>query len=141
MERTISQGEHVHMDAKVKQAWWALRLTFGIIPMVAGADKFLNLLTHWEQYLSPIALSVSPISGAALMRVFGIVEIAVGLLILTHWTRIGAYVASVWLLCIAINLLTTGHFLDIAARDVSMAVGAFALARLDEARGTSAQLG
>jgi hypothetical protein len=36
---------------------------------------------------------------------------------------------------IAINLLTTGRFLDVAVRDLVMAAGAFTLARLEEARG------
>jgi uncharacterized membrane protein YphA (DoxX/SURF4 family) len=121
-------------EQKINQAWWTLRLVFGVIPVVAGLDKFLNLLTNWEQYLSPIALQVSPLSGPALLRIVGVVEIAVGLLILTRWTRIGAYVASAWLALIAVNLLTTGHYFDVAARDVALALAAFSLARLDEAR-------
>jgi uncharacterized membrane protein YphA (DoxX/SURF4 family) len=121
-------------DQKINQAWWTLRLIFGVVPVVAGLDKFLNLLTSWEQYLSPIALQVSPLSGPTLLRIVGVVEIAVGLLILTRWTRIGAYVASAWLALIAVNLLTTGHYFDVAARDVALALAAFALARLDEAR-------
>jgi uncharacterized membrane protein YphA (DoxX/SURF4 family) len=122
-------------DTKHNQAWMALRITFGVIPVVAGLDKFLNLLTQWDQYLSPLVTRLSPLSGPALMRVFGLVEIAVGVLILTRWTRIGAYIASAWLLLIAVNLVTTGHYFDIAARDVALAVGAFALAKLQEARG------
>jgi uncharacterized membrane protein YphA (DoxX/SURF4 family) len=121
-------------DTRINQAWWTLRLTFGVIPIVAGLDKFFNLLTHWEQYLSPLALQVLPISAGAFLRVVGIVEIAVGVLVLTRWTRIGAYAASAWLLLIAVNLLTSGHFFDIAARDVALAVAAFALARLEEVR-------
>ena len=38
-----------------------------------------------------------------------------------------------WLACIAINLASMGLY-DIAIRDVGLAVGAFALARLDEVR-------
>ena len=38
-----------------------------------------------------------------------------------------------WLICIAINLASMGMF-DIAVRDLAMAVGAFALARMQEAR-------
>jgi uncharacterized membrane protein YphA (DoxX/SURF4 family) len=121
-------------DKRINQAWWVLRITFGVIPLVAGLDKFFNLLTNWEQYLSPIAVRILPFAPATFMRVVGVVEMAVGLLVLTKWTRIGAYVASVWLALIAVNLLTTGHFFDVAARDVSMAVAAFALARLEEAR-------
>lgn len=121
-------------DRKIAQAWLTLRLVFGVVPIVAGLDKFLNLLTNWEQYLSPLAVRLSPLGGPALMRVVGVVEIAVGVLILTRWTRLGAYVASVWLLLIAVNLLTTGRFFDVAARDVALALASFALARLEEAR-------
>jgi hypothetical protein len=39
-------------------------------------------------------------------------------------------VAAGWLLAIAANLLLSGHFLDVAARDVALAVAASALARL-----------
>jgi uncharacterized membrane protein YphA (DoxX/SURF4 family) len=122
---------------RVNQAWWALRITFGVIPIVAGLDKFFNLLTNWEQYLSPLALALLPVSGSALLKLFGLVEIAVGVLVLTRWTRVGAYVASAWLALIAVNLLTMGQFLDIAARDVALAVAAFSLARLEEARGVA----
>src|SRR6185295_1547041 len=112
---------------------------FGVIPIVAGLDKFLNLLTHWEQYISPLALRLLPLGAPAFMRIVGVVEIAVGLLVLTRWTRIGAYAASGWLVLIALNLLTSGRYLDVAARDVALAVAAFALARLEEARATAPQ--
>ena len=59
------------------------------------------------------------------------IEFAVGLAILTGWTRIGAYVASVWLLGVAANLVAAG-FYDVAVRDVVMSLAAFTLARLAE---------
>jgi uncharacterized membrane protein YphA (DoxX/SURF4 family) len=124
-----------HMqETRIHQAWLGLRTVLGIIPVVAGLDKFTNLLTHWEQYLSPLAVSVLPVSGAAFMRAAGGIEIAVGLMILTKWTRVGAYIATGWLVAIALNLVASGHYLDVAARDLAVATGAFALARLEEAR-------
>ena len=122
---------------KLNQAWWTLRVTFGVIPVVAGLDKFFNLLADWEQYLSPLALRLMPFDASVAMKIVGVVEIAVGLMILTRWTRIGAYVASAWLVLIALNLLSTGRYLDVAARDVALAVAAFALARLEEVRAGS----
>ena len=119
-------------DRRVNQSWWALKLAFGVVPIVAGLDKFLNLLTNWEQYLSPLIARVVPAS--TFMHGVGLIEIAAGLLVLSRWTRVGAYVVSAWLVGIALNLLTTGHYFDIAARDVVMAVGAFALGRLSEVR-------
>ena len=116
--------------------YWALRLAFGLVPIVAGLDKFFNLLTNWGQYLSPLAARVLPVSAPTFMRAAGIIEIAVGIAILTRLPRLGAYVAAAWLVLIALNLLTTGAYFDVAARDVVMAVAAFTLARLEEARQT-----
>jgi uncharacterized membrane protein YphA (DoxX/SURF4 family) len=126
-------------DARINQAWWGLRAVYGVIPLVAGLDKFFNLLTNWEQYLSPLAKGTLPFSPTTFMHIVGVIEMVVGLMILTKWTRIGAYVATAWLALIAINLLTTGHYFDVAARDAALAVGAFALARLEEARAGAPQ--
>ncbi len=115
-------------------SWWALRIGLGLAAFLAGLDKFFNLLTNWSMYLSPLAERFLPVSGETLMRVVGPVEMLVGLAILTRWTRIGAYVASAWLLGVALNVLTTGAFFDIAVRDVVMATAAFALANLSQAR-------
>ena len=67
------------------------------------------------------------------MYAVGIIEIAVGLMVLTRWTRLGAWIAAAWLVLIAVNLVTLGMF-DIAVRDLAMAVGAYTLARLAELR-------
>src|SRR6516162_767089 len=68
----------------------------------------------------------------------GLMAFLAGLDILTKATRLGAYVASAWLVCIALALLTTGHFFDIAVRDLELAVAAFILAKLTEIRESSA---
>lgn len=120
------------MDNRLNQSWWALKLAFGVVPIVAGLDKFLNLLTNWEQYLSPLVSRVVP--AATFMHGVGIIEIVAGLLVLSKWTRLGAYVVAAWLVGIVLNLLTTGHYFDVAARDAVMAVGAFTLGRLSEVR-------
>jgi uncharacterized membrane protein YphA (DoxX/SURF4 family) len=120
------------MDSRLNQSWWALKMAFGLVPIVAGLDKFFNLLTDWTQYLSPWIARIVPAS--AFMQAVGVIEIVAGLLVLSKLTRIGAYVVAAWLVGIAVNLLTTGHFLDIAVRDAVMAVGAFTLARLSEVR-------
>src|SRR5262245_23806193 len=119
-----------HLDS----AWWALRIGLGVGPFLAGLDKFFNLLTNWEMYLSPLAQKLLPFSATSFMHIIGVIEMIVGLAILTRWTRLGSYVAMVWLVAIAINLVTTGMFFDLAVRDLEIAIGAFTLARLTEAR-------
>jgi uncharacterized membrane protein YphA (DoxX/SURF4 family) len=122
------------MKPAVESAWWVLRVALGLGPLIAGADKFFNVLTDWSMYLSPAAAAVLPMEPAAFMQVVGVIEMAVGLAILTVATRLGAYVAMVWLIGIAINLALTGMFLDLAVRDLEIAVAAYVLARLTEAR-------
>jgi uncharacterized membrane protein YphA (DoxX/SURF4 family) len=122
------------LDERLNSSWWALRLAYGLVPIVAGLDKFTNLLTRWTDYLSPLATRILPVAPSTLMHVAGVVEIAAGILVLTRYTRYAAYIVAAWLLLIALNLLTTGHYFDIAVRDTVMAVGAFVLARLSEVR-------
>lgn len=117
-------------DKRISSAYWALRLVFGLVPIVAGLDKFSNLLTNWEDYLSPLAVRLLPVSPGTFMAIVGVVEIAVGLGVLVGRARLFGWVAAGWLLAIAVNLLLTGRYLDVAARDVALAVAAFALAQL-----------
>jgi len=127
------------MDTRLTAPWLALRYGIGLTATLAGLDKFVNLLADWEAYVSPLAAAMLPFSTATFMGIVGIIEVIVGLSILSAWTRLGAYVASVWLLLIAVNLLTAG-FLDIAVRDVVMAIAAFTLARLTEVRESAPQV-
>ena len=125
-------------DRRLDSVWWALRIGLGLGPFLAGLDKFFNLLTDWGMYLSPFAIRLLPVSAPTFMRAVGVVEMIVGLAILTRWTRLGAYVAMGWLVAIAVNLVTTGMFFDLAVRDLEIAIAAYALARLTEVRETSA---
>lgn len=107
-----------------------LRWTYGLVPLLAGLDKFFNLLANWSTYLSPPIAALLPVSPATFMHLVGVVEILAGLAVLSRrWTRLGATAVLVWLTLIAGNLVFAG-FYDVAVRDLTMAVGAWALARL-----------
>lgn len=121
-------------DSRLDQGWWVLRIGLGLGPFLAGLDKYFNFLTNWTGYISPLALKILPFSGQTFMHIVGAIEMIVGLTILTKWTRVGAYIAAAWLIAIAINLVSTGMFFDIAVRDVEMALAAFVLARMTEVR-------
>ena len=124
------------MRKELESAFWMLRVGFGVAPALAGLDKIFraNLLADWPAYISPLATTMLPISGDAFMQIVGVIELVVGIAVLTVATRLGAYVAAVWLVAIALNLVTTGHYFDVAVRDVLMAVAAYTLARLTEVR-------
>lgn len=114
--------------ATIRQLQQTLKLTFGIVPIVAGLDKFTNLLTNWVKYLGNNE-SMIPFDPLVFMKVVGIIEIIAGILVLIR-PLIGAYIVMAWLICIAFQLLVGGHYFDVAVRDLVMAIGAFTLAQL-----------
>ena len=128
---------NTEFDHRLDTTWWALRLLFGVVPIVAGLDKYFNLLTDWTAYLNPLATKLLPVTAATFMHMVGIVEIAAGIIVLTRWTRLGSYVVTAWLVAIALNLLVMGKFLDVAVRDLGLAVAAFALSQLTTVRESS----
>ncbi|APY12548.1 hypothetical protein BWZ22_15570 [Seonamhaeicola sp. S2-3] len=106
-----------------------LYYTFGIVPIVAGLDKFTNILTEWTQYLSSGMVDMLPFEVSTFMIVVGIIEIIAGVLVLMR-PIIGSYVVMAWLILIALTLIFSGSFLDVAVRDLVMAIAAFSLAQL-----------
>ena len=122
------------MTSSANSAWWSLRLAFFLGPFLAGLDKFFHLLTDWDKYLSPIALNVLGSYSHQFMLLVGVIEMIVGLMVITRWPRAGAYIASIWLLLITINLVLTGQYFDIALRDIGLCLSAFGLAQLSESR-------
>src|SRR5262249_61968081 len=114
------------VDRGVESARQALKVAFGVVPFLAGLDKFFNLLADWPRYLSPAAEAILPVSGQTFMHFAGVVEMAVGLAILTRWTVIASYVAAAWLVAIAVNLVAAGRVLAVGARGLVMAAAAAA---------------
>lgn len=128
-------GEHAHHRAmtQTEKVFTLLRWTYGLVPIIAGADKFMHLLTNWDQYLAPAIANLLPMPVHSFMNIVGIIEIIAGILVLIK-PRVGSLIVCIWLLGIAINLLLTGQYYDIAVRDTVMAIGAFSLYMLSGRR-------
>jgi len=117
------------MRSDVDRESEVMRWTYALVPVVAGADKFANLITDWGKYLSPAARRALPVSPRTFMRAVGVIEIAAGSLLFSRKTApLGAYVVGGWLGAIAANLIANRSF-DVAVRDIVMGIGAFALAQ------------
>jgi uncharacterized membrane protein YphA (DoxX/SURF4 family) len=120
--------------SRLNVAWWTLRVGLGVGPFLAGLDKFFNRLTTWDMYLNPAIPGLLHVSPATFMHLVGVVEMVAGILVFTRFTRYAAYIVMAWLLAISASLVAQGLFLDIAVRDVELALGAFVLAKLTEIR-------
>ena len=110
-----------------------LKYTFFLVPVLAGLDKFVNFLTDWKQYLNPDLMTLLPISAQTFMYIVGIIEIVAGFIVLRK-PAVGGYIVMAWLCAIALSLIAGYQFLDVAVRDLVMALGAFTLARMARAK-------
>src|SRR5262245_16032309 len=131
-ESVITGRTDVSMaDAKATgyQAYQILRFGFTVAPIVAGLDKFLHLLTNWDQYLPSVVNNMLGGRGHEFMMVVGVIEIIAGIGVFLK-PKIFAYVVSAWLVLIIINLLMIPGYFDVALRDLGLALGALALGRL-----------
>ena len=109
-----------------------LAIFFSITLVIAGLDKFFNLLDNWVFYLNPKLLPF-PIAPSLFMRLVGIFEILLGLSLFTRWRRASSYIIAIWFILISINLLSI-HLYFIAFKDILRAVGAILLAGLNKKR-------
>ncbi|WP_370089388.1 hypothetical protein [Ekhidna sp.] len=116
------------METTVKNVFTLLKYTYGLVPVVAGLDKFTNILTDWSQYLNEGMLPFDP---GTFMMIVGIIEIVAGALVLTK-TKLGSLIVSAWLVLIAIMLLVSWNYVDVAVRDLVMAIGAYSLYKLSD---------
>src|SRR5919199_1347998 len=132
--RDFSSDTETRVSSPSRQAYQILHLGFAVAPILAGLDKFFNLLVNWDQYLPPFVNNLTGGHGHELMLAVGVIEIVAGLGV---WfkPKVFAYVVSAWLLLIIVNLLMIPGYFDVALRDFGLALGALALARLSQGFG------
>jgi hypothetical protein len=111
------------------QAFGLLRTVFTIAPIAFGLDKFLGLLTDWEDYLAPWVNGLVPGSAHDAMLMVGVIEIVAGLAVAVR-PRFGGLLVAAWLGGIIVNLVTMGEYYDVALRDFGLLVAAVSLSLL-----------
>lgn len=121
--------EATTLNQSIKPTFNVLKYTFAILPIAAGLDKFTNILTDWSKYIHPDMASMLPFDGHTFMMIVGVIEIIAGVIVLTK-PALGGYIVAAWLTLIALTLLASCNFLDVAVRDLVMAIGAFSMARI-----------
>ncbi|MBW7886796.1 MAG: hypothetical protein H3C35_00370 [Bacteroidetes bacterium] len=118
-------------NQSLKNTYYILKYLFVIVPIVAGLDKFANILTNWEQYISPTVARLLPISAATFMMIIGVGEIIAGFIVLKK-PEVGGYIVATWLSVIALTLLAGFTYIDVAVRDFVMVVSAVTMAKLSK---------
>lgn len=97
---------------KIISTWWFLKIFYGTYFIVCGIDKFFNIFVDWPKYVHPGIINFIKIDIYTFMFISGIVQIITGGLILTFWTRIGTFFATIEFFAIALNLIFLGTFIN-----------------------------
>jgi hypothetical protein len=113
------------------QAYAILKFGFTIAPIIAGFDKFFNVLVDWRQYLAPLVPRWTGMDATVFMMVVGVIEIIAGIVVVAK-PKFGTWLVAAWLWGIILNLLLVPGYYDVALRDLGLSLGAVALARLAE---------
>ena len=133
MAQPITVGTaHAHsttLASPARQAYEVLHWGFVAAPVLAGLDKFADVLTNWDGYLAPAFARISPLSPHGTMQAVGVVEVVAGLVVALK-PKVGGWVVAAWLAGIILDLALLGGAWDIALRDFGLMLGAIALARL-----------
>lgn len=117
------------ITSNAHKAQQLLRVGYGLLPIIAGADKFLHFLGHWHQYLYEPIPNLIGMDPHTFLMIVGAIEIIAGIIVFIK-PKIGGMIVGLWLIGIVINLFLLGEYYDIALRDIALSVGAFALSIL-----------
>jgi hypothetical protein len=131
---SVAHGTRVSVLHEVRvnpsyAAYVVLHIGFTVLPIIAGADKFLDRLVNWDQYLSATYAAFLGASPHAIMMGVGAIEIVAGFFV-AFAPQFGAYVVMLWLWGIIANLLLLPGYFDVALRDFGLSLAALALAQL-----------
>lgn len=121
--------EKTSLSSHAYQAYMILLVGFTAAPIIAGVDKFTNVLVNWNQYLAPAVTNMLGGASQQFMYLVGVIEIVAGIGVFLK-PKIFAYIVAAWLGLIIVNLFMIPGYFDVALRDLGLMLGALALGRL-----------
>jgi hypothetical protein len=97
-----------------------LKITYALLFLIVGVDKFFNIMTQWNLYINPGLLHSMPISGTIFLAFFGALQIIIGIGILSPLSLWAMYSALLMLVGIFINLISMQCLSIVLVHDLFM---------------------
>ncbi len=120
---------HGENNKLISQAFMALQSGLVAVSLIAGMDKFVDLLTNWSAYVAPQLPRLLGFSSQAVSYGAGVIEILIAMGI-AIWPRVFSNILVGWMGIIILNLLLTGQYFDLILQDFGLAAAAYAFSRL-----------
>jgi hypothetical protein len=117
------------LDA-ARQAYLALWATMIAFPLVFGIDRFAGVMNdNWEGYVAKWVNDLLPGSASTAVAIFGVVELALAVLVAVA-PRLGGDLLALWLVLLAINLFGLTGLTWIGMGTIALAICSVAMARM-----------
>ena len=134
IERARTRGPAVAAPPVVAEgpAWHAFQLlhwAFALLPLMAGASKFFDILGPWQTSVAPLFSDMLGVGLRSVSYAVGAAEVVMGIIVAFN-PRVGGWLVAGWLWGIVLTQLLGPGYVDVALRDAALGLGALALARL-----------
>jgi hypothetical protein len=127
--RPVPVAPPVVAEGPAWQAFQLLHWAFALLPMMAGASKFFDVLGPWQTSVAPMFSDMLGISLRLVSYAVGAAEGVMGIIVAFN-PRVGGWLVAGWLWGIVLTQLLGPGYMDMALRDAALGLGALALARL-----------
>lgn len=111
------------------QAFRLLQAALLLVPLVAGIDKFVGSMVDWRMYLAGGMGAALGVPSMAIVRLAGVVELAIAAAVF-FVPRVGGAALAAWYSLVMAHLLSGPSLPDIALLHGGLALAAVALSRL-----------
>lgn len=118
---------------RLQKAWWLLLVTYSVLFIVVGLDKFFNVLVDWQSFVSESVLQFFPYGAFVLIRLFAIIQIGAGFSLLYFQSRSAIYCILALLIGIFFNVWAISGFSVVIVHDVFMIIHGVVLLWLTDA--------
>lgn len=119
---------------KLLAAYWLLKLTYGVFFIWSGSYKLVGSTEPLMGMVSSYFKQISPLPLTEFFTVFAWVELIIGSMILTFFTRLGAWLGVLLILAICTNLLMLGGFFTLVINNSVIIAGLIAFILLAGAK-------
>lgn len=117
---------------RLEKARWLLLITYSVLFIVVGVDKFFNILVDWQSFISDSVQKFFPYGASVLIRLFAVIQIGAGLSLLYFQSRYAIYCILMLLIAIFFNVWAISGFSVVIVHDVFMIIHCVVLVRLND---------
>jgi hypothetical protein len=119
----------VEVSRATYEAYKVLYYAFTALAAIAAFDKFLHLLSNWDEFVSPRLAGMFNMSAGAVVAIAGILELLVAAAVALK-PRYGSWAITIWLWLVSVNLIGVQGHNEMLLVTLALSAAGYAFTRL-----------